>query len=162
METGASALQCSNTFAGSAPFSESETSALRDVVLQYTDQIKLFLAIHSYGNYLLYPWGHTSDFPEDVNILDALAVEVESAIASVSGTRYTIGSSTNVLYAATGGSADWVKGVAGVNLTYTVELPGGGIWGFDLPASRIIPVCEETFEGVKVYQNYVENNFKKN
>ncbi|KAK9680825.1 Carboxypeptidase activation peptide [Popillia japonica] len=159
METGASALQCSDTFAGSAPFSESETSALRDVVLAYGDQIKLYLTFHSYGNYLLYPWGYTSELPEDADVLDALAVDVEAAIASVAGTRYTIGSSTNVLYAAAGGSDDWVKGIGGVALSYTIELPGGGIWGFDLPAARILPVSLETFEGVKIYQRYVADNF---
>ncbi|KAK9680830.1 Zinc carboxypeptidase [Popillia japonica] len=194
METGASAYQCDETYAGDAAFSESETAALRDLVLAYGDQIKLYLTFHQhlanlkqllcetfYGNYLLYPWGYTSELPEDADVLDALAVDVEAAIASVAGTRYTIGavdveaaiasvagtrytigSSTNVLYAAAGGSDDWVKGVGGVALSYTIELPGGGIWGFDLPAARILPVSLETFEGVKVYQSYVENNFRKN
>lgn len=134
---------------------------MRDLVYEYADQIKLYLTFHSYGNYLLYPWGYTSAYPEDADVLQALAVDVEAGIASVYGTRYTIGSSTNVLYAAAGGSDDWVKGVGGVALSYTIELPGGGLWGFDLPASRIEEVGIETFEGVKVYQRYVENNFKK-
>lgn len=154
-ETGASSYECDETYAGPSAFSEPETAALRDLVEKYSENIKLYLTFHSYGNYLLYPWGYTSDLPDDVDELDALAQAVGAAIASVSGTRYTIGSSTNVLYAAAGGSDDWVKGVGNVQLSYTIELPGGGIWGFDLPASQIIDVCVETFEGVKVYHNYI-------
>ncbi|GJQ71042.1 hypothetical protein Trydic_g952 [Trypoxylus dichotomus] len=161
METGASSTECAETYAGPNAFSESETAALRNVVYEHADLIKLYLTFHSYGNFILYPWGYTSAYPEDVDVLDALATNVEAAIASVYGTRYTIGSSTNVLYAAAGGSDDWVKGIGGVGLSYTIELPGGGSWGFDLPPSSILRVCEETFEGVKVYQSYVENNFKQ-
>ena len=42
--------------------------------------------------------------------------------------------------AASGGSDDWVKGVAGVKFAYTVELPDRGDFGFLLPASEILPV----------------------
>ena len=42
--------------------------------------------------------------------------------------------------AASGGSDDWVKGVAGVKYAYTVELPDRGDFGFLLPASEILPV----------------------
>lgn len=159
METGASTQECAEDYAGSEAFSEPETAALRDYVLEHAHHIKLYLTFHSYGQYLLYPWGYTSALPEDVDVLDGLGRKVASAIAAVSRTRYTVGSSTNVLYAAAGGSDDYVKGVAGVALSYTIELPGGGIYGFDLPASRILPVVTETFEGVKEYHAYVEENY---
>lgn len=161
METGASSSECSEIYAGSEPFSEPETAALAAYVQANADRIKLYLTFHSYGQYLLYPWGYTSALPEDAGTLHALATRVEAAIASYSGTRYTIGSSTNVLYAAAGGSDDWVKAVGGVALSYTIELPGGGSYGFDLPASRILPVVIETFEGVKEYHAYIEENFAR-
>lgn len=107
----------------------------------------------------MYPWGYTSALPEDVDELDSLGRRVAAAIAAVNGTRYTVGSSTNVLYAAAGGSDDYVKAVGGVALSYTIELPGGGNFGFDLPASRILPVVRETFEGVKAYHAYIEEQF---
>lgn len=77
----------------------------------------------------------------------------------VRGTNYTIGSSTNVLYAAAGGSDDWMMGVMGVPYTYTVELPGGGKSGFDAPPSVIRNVTEETWEGVKVMAKYIEKKY---
>lgn len=159
MENGASTSECSEIYAGPRAFSEPETAALAAFVRSNRNSIKLYLTFHSYGNYLLYPWGYTSALPSDWRVLDALAQDVGSAIRAVAGTRYTIGSSTNVLYAAAGGSDDWVKGVGGVALSYTIELPGGGSTGFDLPASRILAVVRETFEGVKVYQAYVEQNY---
>lgn len=161
METGASALECAETYAGPEAFSEPETEALAAFVQRNNASIKLYLTFHSYGNYLLYPWGYTSALPDDVDILDGLAQDVEAAIRAVNGTRYTVGSSTNVLYAAAGGSDDWVKGVGGVNLSYTIELPGGGNFGFDLPATRIDAVVKETFEGIKVYQSFVERNLTR-
>lgn len=161
METGASSQECSETYAGSQAFSEPETAALRDYVLEHAHHIKLYLTFHSYGQYLLYPWGYTSALPEDADELHALATRVNAAIAAVAGTRYTIGSSTNVLYPAAGGSDDYVKGVGGVALSYTIELPGGGTWGFDLPTSRILPVVRETFEGIRVYQAYVEEKYAR-
>lgn len=159
METGASAQECAETYAGTEAFSEPETAALRDYVLEHAHHIKLYLTFHSYGNYLLYPWGYTSALPDDVAVLDELGQRVASAIAAVSGTRYTVGSSTNVLYAAAGGSDDYVKGVGGVALSYTIELPGGGTWGFDLPTARILPVVTETFEGVREYHAFIEENY---
>lgn len=58
--------------------------------------------------------------------------------------------------AAAGGSDDWALAVAGVDLSYTIELPGKS---FDPPATRIIPVGIETFEAFKVFQQYVENKY---
>ncbi len=49
---------CSETYGGTAPFTEPEASIVRDVFDQYDNQIKLYVAIHSYGQYFLYPWGY--------------------------------------------------------------------------------------------------------
>ena len=53
-----------------------------------------------------------------------------------------------------GGSDDWALGKAGINLSFTYELPGGN-YGFLLPASEIKPVGIETFEALKVTYQYV-------
>lgn len=59
-EVGASSLSCSDTFKGQTAFSEPETQLLRDLMLSLTGRAKFYLTLHSYGNYLLYPWGWTS------------------------------------------------------------------------------------------------------
>ncbi|XP_046737158.1 uncharacterized protein LOC124405932 [Diprion similis] len=159
MLTGASSASCSETYAGPEAFSELETQALRDFVLANNETIKLYLTFHSYGNYFLYPWGYTSELPDNEEELRTLAEAADEALSTVRGTRYTIGTSTNVLYAAAGGSDDWVKGVGGVELAYTLELPGGGSYGFDLPASDIGVVGQETFLAIRVFLKYIDDNF---
>ncbi|CAH0547504.1 unnamed protein product [Brassicogethes aeneus] len=161
MEGGASAYECEETYAGSKGFSELEAQALRDFILANSENIKLYLTFHSYGEYMLYPWGYTSDLPDDEPELRTLGTAVADAIekASTIGTSYTIGTSTNVLYEAAGGSDDWTKGVGGVQLSYTIELPGGGSEGFNPPTRKILPVVRETWEGIKLYQAYIEKKF---
>lgn len=146
---------------GPSAFSEVESRNVRDFVLAHKDNIKLYLTFHSYGQYLLFPWGYTSELPHDFDELYALGEMVALTIRVVNGTIYEVGTSTNVLYPAAGGSDDWVKGVAGVELSYTIELPGGGEQGFDPPPEQIPSIVTETWEGVKAYHHYIQGKFGK-
>lgn len=157
---GTSTSECSEIYIGRYPFSEPEVFALAEVGIA-EEQIDLYLAIHSYGQYILYPWGHTQDPADNVEDLHEAALQAAEAIEAVSGTKYTTGSSANVLYFASGSSKDWFKGVAQVPLSYTIELPGGGNQGFDLPADRIQPVITETWSGIIAFYNYVIANYRK-
>ncbi|XP_015110096.1 carboxypeptidase B [Diachasma alloeum] len=156
MTIGASSNPCADTYAGSKAFSEVETQAVRNFMLANNNTIKVYLTLHSYGQYLLHPWGWTSALPDTEPLLRKVGIMAAEALYQIYGTEYVVGSSTNVLYAAAGGSDDWALGVAGVDLSYTIELPGGR---FDPPASRIVPVGIETFEAFKVFQQYVEETY---
>lgn len=158
MEIGASSSECSETYAGPYEDSESEVRAVEAVILSKKDQIKLYLGFHSYGQYFVHPWGFTTEKPEEDAQLKEAGRRAAAAIASVAGTQYTVGSSIEILYAVSGSSKDWVMGLTDIGLAYTVELPGGGTAGFDLPPSRIDPVVRETFEGVKELHNYIVEN----
>ncbi|XP_049786272.1 carboxypeptidase B-like [Schistocerca cancellata] len=149
-EIGTSESSCGEAYAGEGPFSEPETRALRDYILKNADRIKLYLTLHSYGGYILYPWGYTTELPEDWEILHALAEEANAAQVAAGGQNFTIGSSRNAMYPVSGNSDDWVKAVAGVPLSYTIELPGGGSQGFDLPESEIISIVKPFFESVRL------------
>lgn len=59
-EVGASSYSCADTYKGTTAFSEPETQVVRDLLLALTGRGKFYLTLHSYGNYLLYPWGWTS------------------------------------------------------------------------------------------------------
>ncbi|XP_065341654.1 carboxypeptidase B-like [Cloeon dipterum] len=142
--------ECSATYPGSEPFSEPECKAISDFILT-TPSITMYVAIHSYGKYILYPWGHTNDLPPNVNELDAVAQEANAAITAVNGTVYEIGTTANVLYHAFGTSNDWAYEQAGISLAYTIELPGGGLGGFNPPASDISLVNDECWEAYKVF-----------
>jgi Zinc carboxypeptidase len=50
-----------------------------------------------------------------------------------------------------GTSHDWAYEQAGIPLTYTIELPGGGLGGFNPPASLIAPTNAECWEAYKVF-----------
>lgn len=120
----------------------------------------MYLAIHSYGQWLLYPWGHTTEGPEDEDELIELGELFRDAIYAVRETEYEINSTAKGMYYAAGTSIDWAKGVAGINLSYTIELPGGGSAGFDIPEERIEEVVEETWEGFKALHTYIQNKYK--
>ncbi|CAK9834108.1 Carboxypeptidase B [Anthophora retusa] len=158
MSTGASNNPCSDTYAGPKPFSEVETQHMRDFILARKGQIKAYISLHSYGQYILYPWGYTSKLPANEPELRNLASNCAKAIAKTRKTKYTYGTSANHLYPAAGGSDDWAMDKAGVSLSYTYELPGGNS-GFLLPPSEIKAVGTETFEAIKVIHQYVTTHY---
>lgn len=159
MEVGASDDPCSNLYAGPEAFSEVEMRVVRDQILRFKDNLKAYLTFHSYSQLLLYPWGYTSDLPEDWRDLDSLAQDAADALFRVHHKHYKVGSVTHVLYEAAGGSDDWAKGVAGVKYSYTLELRDKGHYGFVLPATEIIPSGEETFEGFMVVANFIRDHY---
>lgn len=68
-EGGASQNPCSETYAGPAAFSEPETVALSNFVGSVADEVDIYLAFHSYGHYILYPYGHTIEPAANVELL---------------------------------------------------------------------------------------------
>lgn len=60
-EIGASSSPCSETYAGSAPFSEVEARTLSQFISSISDQLEVYLAFHSYSQLLLFPYGHSQE-----------------------------------------------------------------------------------------------------
>ncbi|VDI20475.1 Hypothetical predicted protein, partial [Mytilus galloprovincialis] len=144
---GGSTSACSDVFSGVSAFSEAESKAIRDYFASASNvDFISYLTVHSYGQMWLYPWGYTSALPNDYVDLDAAGNTARVAIRNRFNTRYTVGSSTNVLYSAAGGSDDYAKGGAGIKYSYTLELRDTGRYGFVLPESSIIPTCQETMD----------------
>lgn len=65
-ERGASKQPCSEIFAGARPFSEPESRAQKRF-FEAPGQVRFnaFLTFHSYGQYILYPWGYDKLVPPD-------------------------------------------------------------------------------------------------
>ncbi|KAH8302214.1 hypothetical protein KR044_004075 [Drosophila immigrans] len=141
---------CSITYPGPKAFSEPETMTIvvRDLMHSLADRGIMYLTLHSFGNYLLYPWGWTGDLPDTVDQLHAVASAGGDAIEAATGTVHEVGSSTNVLYIAAGASDDYTF-YAGFNISITMELSGGGTTGFDPPAISIEEFVVETWIGVR-------------
>lgn len=96
-ETGASSNPCSETYAGPKAFSEPETQAMARYLWERRARTKVYVSFHAYSQMWLTPWGYTSNLPANFNDLMAKARAGADAVASVYGTKYTVGSSTRVL-----------------------------------------------------------------
>ncbi|CAG0886689.1 unnamed protein product [Darwinula stevensoni] len=158
MEQGASSDPCSEIYAGPEPFSEPETRSAADFIMaENADESFVgFFTVHSYGQYWLCPWGYDYIYPDDYDDLEDAGMTGVNALEDVHGTQFTFGPSAIVLYAAAGGSDDWAKGVGNIKYSYTLELRDTGFWGFELPASQIVPTGQETWEGIKAFARYFQ------
>lgn len=145
---GAGTNPVEETFRGAGPFSEPETQIFRDFVTA-NPRIRTHVDIHSYGQYLLTPWGYTASPPPDGSLFDRLTDEMAEKIRDVHGTTYANGQAYTLLYPASGASKDWTYGDRNI-LGMTAELRDTGQFGFLLPASQIIPTAEEWFEAALV------------
>lgn len=145
---GSSGKQCSEVYRGPRAFSEPESRAVRDFIMARRSRIKLYLTLHSYGQMVLYPWGYDSQaVASDRAALQSLG----QVAAKAMGRQYEVGPAATVNYEAAGASDDWAKGGAGIQYSYTVELPDklGGKFRFLLPASYILRTGRETGRAVK-------------
>lgn len=134
---GSSGTPGSETYRGSAPFSEPETQALRDFINAH--DFVTALNYHSYSNLLIYPWGYEEQFPEDFWIYK----EIGDSIVAYNG--YISAPSWITLYSTNGDADDWDYGDwTGRKkiISYTPEV-GDDFDGFWPPSYRILPLCQE-------------------
>ncbi|EFX75496.1 hypothetical protein DAPPUDRAFT_306706 [Daphnia pulex] len=148
---GTSTDPCSEIYKGTKAFSEPETNATSNFILGKANHIKLYLTLHSYGQYALIPWGYNVSYPPDYNDMFALANKTVSKFVKY---QFSVGNSADLLYAAAGGSDDWAKSV-GIKYSYTFELADTGKYGFILPASQILPVSQDFFPALDVFATEV-------
>lgn len=118
--------------------------------LRDSQGIKLYIDWHSYGQYILTPYGYDcSAVAANQDKVDALASSTGQAIHAAGGTQWTTGPSCSTLYATSGSSTDYVGDVAKAEYSITIELRDTGTNGFVLPASQILPSGKEQWEGLK-------------
>ncbi|XP_037034305.1 zinc carboxypeptidase-like [Bradysia coprophila] len=151
MSAGASNNPCSDTYAGPNPFSEPETAALRDFYGTIASRTRMFLSIHAFGQYLLFPLGHTTAQSNNHANLLSVGNAGANAIRATAGADYLVGSSSVVLYATSGSTPDWAFGVHNTRLSYTFEVRPirGSSNGFLLAPNQIIPNNREVMNGIK-------------
>uniref|UniRef100_A0A034WP66 Zinc carboxypeptidase A 1 n=1 Tax=Bactrocera dorsalis TaxID=27457 RepID=A0A034WP66_BACDO len=146
---GASADPCSETYAGTHPFSEPEIKAIADYVASIKERINIYLAFHSYSQVLLSPYGHTTEQADNHDDLMAVAKAYSDAVKALPyNTEYTYGTSATAMYYTTGSTRDWVYNEQGIRISYTIEFRDTGRFGFILPAIQILPHCEDTLAGI--------------
>nr|XP_019537524.2 carboxypeptidase B-like [Aedes albopictus]XP_019931988.2 carboxypeptidase B-like [Aedes albopictus] len=139
---------CSDTYPGTGPVSELETQALVSLMSRYRNNLSLYLAVHTYGDMILYPFGYAWPFIPVSNAAEHIAMgeKAKAAVSAVGGPNYIVGNSAEILYTAYGASDDYAVGLAGFTYGFTLELTGGGSQGFDLPASQLQHVAHSAFQ----------------
>jgi Zinc carboxypeptidase len=153
---------CSLTNPGQAAFSEAETSVLKHILTLFDSSIIIYAAMHSYGNYVLYPYSYAldtlvSNWEENQAAGDAFA----DAVFAVNGQAYQVGNTAHVLYPSNGSSKDYAAYDHSIRIAYTIELNGGGAEGFDLPPEEIYKSVTEVFQGFRALAAFTANSLNE-
>jgi len=146
---GSSGSQSSDTYRGTAAFSEPETAAIRDFMIAHP-HIRAHMDYHSYGQLIMWPFGTECVAPTepDASIYAGLGTTMNALIGAVHSVNYTFGPLCQTLYQASGCSVDYMYGTQD-RFGMTIELrPVSGNPGFLLPPSQILPTCEENLPAI--------------
>ncbi|KAI1465123.1 uncharacterized protein F4812DRAFT_132881 [Daldinia caldariorum] len=149
---GSSTSPGSETYRGVAAGDTPENTGIRTLGDQLAKKngIKLYIDWHSYGQYILTPYGYScSAVASNQAKQNSLAKNTASAIAKPYGTQFTTGPTCATLYATAGGSNDYVTDVNKAEYGWAIELRDTGRNGFTLPANQILPTGIEVWEGMK-------------
>lgn len=157
--SGSSGSASSETYRGPAAFSEPETANLRSLIVgpPGLPTLKAHIDLHTYGQYILGPWGYTTTPPPRSAELNALTAAQDAAVEALNGSDYIAGPGSTALYLAAGVAPDWSFGERGA-LAWTYELRpiSSGLAGFSPPPTEIIPAAQEAFEGIKVLGAHIQ------
>ncbi|SGY13991.1 BQ5605_C010g06019 [Microbotryum silenes-dioicae] len=147
---------CSEAYPGSEPFQSPELQALSAYLTHEKHNIKAFLDLHSFGQFILFPYSYSCDHasPDQENHFEAV-VGAQKALRAVHGRSFDVGSVCEVSLTAPGGSLDWSYQTAGIRWSFSIELRDQGVFGFLLPPSQIRASGEETAEAFKDLAAYV-------
>ena len=129
---GSSPDICASTYRGSEAFSEPETQAIRDFVLNHDFQT--VFNYHSYGNLLIRPYGYDPSVELPVSDRD---IYTEMGGDLVSDNNYLFGTGDETVgYLTNGDAVDYMYGDQGI-INFTPEVgtwAQGGFW----PATELI------------------------
>lgn len=154
-------LKCATLgYPGPSPISEPETLALTSYMESFKFNLRMYLSTHSYGNYLLWPFGfafnvYVKNWKEHVEVGQRWVDTVNKA----TGTFYRLGNSADLLYTANGASDDHALAFANANLAFTLELTGGGSRGFDFPQDMVAALARETFLGYREFGLFIAERY---
>ncbi|HEX7304262.1 M14 family zinc carboxypeptidase [Lentzea sp.] len=143
-EVGSSTNRCSETYQGTRADSEVEVRALEslwrklyrdtrapgDTAAAAPDTTGAVVSMHSYGDYVLFPWGWSTQKTGNDAALRAMAQDM----ASLSG--FTAGQPGELLYNSSGATDDWVYDDLGVpSFVWEIGAASGRCGGFVPPFS---------------------------
>jgi len=142
---GSSGTPTSDTYRGTAAFSEPESSAVSKHVTA-NGPFRGAIDYHSYSQLILRPYGWTTTVPPNEATAKLVGDTIRARILAVNNVAYTSEPSWQ-LYYTSGTAQDWYYSKASVPLSYTIELRDTGTYGFQLPATQIKPTGAENWAG---------------
>lgn len=150
---GSSPNTWSETYRGTAPFSEPETNSLR----QFIDsrEFSIILNLHTYGNDFLYSWGYDTFYTPDNPLFQTIGDSVSAM------NNYTAGTAWEVLYFVNGDANDWQYGEQDEKpkiLGFVAEI-GTGQDGFWPNPNRIPTLWSEILPAMLLLTDIAENPY---
>ncbi len=152
---GSSSNTGSETYRGTAPFSEPESQVMRDWQLSLPN-FAGFIDVHSYSQLILQPYGYTSQLPPDHATFEMIGANMENVMEDLHGTGWVHGPTYTTIYPASGVTLDWAY-VEGGAWGMSFELRDTGQFGFLLPPEQIIPASQECFVGAMELAKFLSN-----
>ena len=142
-DTGSSPNPCSATYRGESEFSEPETQAVRDFIIEH--QFKNVLHYHSYWNTYIHPWGDGS-LPDEPDL--TTLTEIGQEMARYNG--FTVGTGfATIGYGVNGDAVDWTYGDQDI-ISYVPEV-GSTSQGFWPPESDVVDLCLDQVHSNKIF-----------
>ena len=140
--------------------SEPEILANAKYMETFRYNLRLYFTVHSVGPLVLWPWGFEFNvFVKNWKEHEYVGNLFAKAVFDVSGTNYSVGNSAEILYTANGASDDYALAFADADLAYTLELPGGGNFGFDYPQDQLFDLAKALFMGYRAMALYVGDHY---
>ena len=149
---GSSPYPSDETYRGPSAFSEPETQSIRNFA--NTKNFKTALNYHTYGNYLLFPWGYINTPTSDNSIF----VEFSDDMVAYSG--YENGQPPQILYTVNGSTDDWMYGEQTSKPKIFAMTPEVGTSGFWPTQAEIFPLAIENLMP-NLYYTWVAGAFVK-
>ncbi len=140
---GSSTSTSSETYRGTAPFSEPENQAIDNFMRSHN--IKACLNYHTYSNLIIYPWGYQSKENPDSLIYRDFAYELSNS------NNYTTGTDLQTVgYATRGNSDDYMYGdTSNGKISTWAMTPEVGSTGFWPSIAEIFPLAIENLNSNK-------------
>ena len=151
--SGSSPSESANTFRGVAAFSEPETRAVKFLTEKYLPSVAL--NYHTYGNYLVHPYGYTDIKTPDDHIFKKIAE------AYALSNDFKIGNSYETVgYPVNGDSDDWMyEGITGhKTFAFTPEV-GTAADGFWPESYKILHTAKSTLASNIIFGKFAHGYF---
>ncbi|XP_043659148.1 uncharacterized protein LOC122623852 [Drosophila teissieri] len=154
---GSSKAPCNEFYAGPAPFSEPETKAVSEFLMDYRTQIKLYISLQAYGQVISYPVKANSTFNSERldDFLDVAMVGTDGLRKKGSKSRYKVDASNDLIEQRSGCADAFAAYEIGIPFSYTLQLADNGVHGYLLPSSAIEPTARDAFEIISGMLDYI-------